>query len=64
MCRGLFFDEVAGLNQLLFPKSRRCFSLNFVKILRIPFLQPWPQRVFSIYEDDEKEVGEIALGKR
>ena len=41
LCQSLFFNIVAGLRPTTFLKKRlghRCFSLNFAKFLRTPFL--------------------------
>ena len=41
-CQSLFFNKVAGFNLELYQKKtlwHRCFSLNFEKILKTPFLQ-------------------------
>ena len=41
LCQSLFFDKVAGLRPAtLFKKKlwHRCFLVNFVKLLRTPFL--------------------------
>ena len=40
LCECLFFNEVAGLRPATLQKNRlqhRCFPVNFVKFLRIPF---------------------------
>ena len=42
LCQSLFFNKVAGLSPANLLKKRlwhRCFSLNFLKFLRTPFLQ-------------------------
>ena len=42
LCQSLFFNRVAGLRPATLLKKRlwhRCFPVNFVKFLRIPFLQ-------------------------
>ena len=42
LCQSLFFDKVAGLRPAILLKKRlryRCFSVNFVKFPRTPFLQ-------------------------
>ena len=49
LCQSLFFNKVAGLRPLL--KKRpwpRCFSVNFVKIFRTPFLQNTPGRLLLV----------------
>ena len=41
LCQGLSFNKVAGLGPATLLKKRlwhRCFPVNFVKFLRIPFL--------------------------
>ena len=41
-CQNLFFNKVTGLRSATLLKKRfwdRCFPVNFVKLLRIPFLQ-------------------------
>ena len=45
MCQNLFFNKIAGLKPANSVKKRpwhRCFSVNFVKFLRTPFLQNTP----------------------
>ena len=42
LCQGLFFNKVAGLRPATLLKKRlwhRCFSVNFAKFLRAPFLK-------------------------
>ena len=42
LCQGLFFNKFAGRRpETLFKKrlQHKCFPVNFVKLLRIPFLQ-------------------------
>ena len=42
LCQSLFFNKVAGLRLVTLLKKRlwhRCFSVNFAKFLRTPFLQ-------------------------
>ena len=42
LCQSLFFNKVTGLRAASLFKKRlwhRCFSVNFVKFLRTPFLQ-------------------------
>ena len=42
LCQSFFFNKVAGLRPVTLFKKRlwhRCFSVNFVKFLRAPFLQ-------------------------
>ena len=42
LCQSLFFKKVVGLRHATLVKKRlwhRCFPVNFVKFLRIPFLQ-------------------------
>ena len=42
LCQSLFFNKVADLSVATLLKKRlrhRCFPVNFVKILRTPFLQ-------------------------
>ena len=41
LCQSLFFNKVAGLRPATLLKKRlwhRCFSVNFAKFLRTPFL--------------------------
>ena len=41
LCQSLFFNKVVGLRPATLLKKRlwrRCFPVNFVKFLRIPFL--------------------------
>ena len=41
LCQGLFFNKVAGLRPATLLRKTpwyRCFSVNFVKFLRTPFL--------------------------
>ena len=41
LCKSLFFNKVAGLRPATLLKKRlwhRCFSVNFAKFLRTPFL--------------------------
>ena len=41
LCQSLFFNQVAGLRPATLLKKRlwcRCFSVNFAKFLRTPFL--------------------------
>ena len=42
LCQSLFFNKVAGLRPATLLKKRlwrRCFSVNFAKFIRTPFLQ-------------------------
>ena len=42
LCQSLFFNKVAGLRPAILLKKRlchRCYPLDFVEFLRIPFLQ-------------------------
>ena len=42
LCQSLFFNKVAGMKPATLLKKRlchRCFSVNFAKFLRTPFLQ-------------------------
>ena len=42
LCQSLFFNKVAGLRPATLLKKRlwhMCFTVNFVKFLRTPFLQ-------------------------
>ena len=43
MCQSLFFNKVAGLRPWY-----RCFSVNFVKFLRTPFLENISGRLFLL----------------
>ena len=48
LCQSLFFNKVAGLMPATLLKKRlscRCFSVNFVKFLRSPFLQNTSRRL-------------------
>ena len=48
LCRSLFFNKAAGLRAATSFKKRlwhRCFSVNFVKFLRTPFLQNTSRRL-------------------
>ena len=55
MCQGLLFNKVAGLKTPMpeVLKKRvlhRCFPVNFVKFLRIPFLQNTAGRLLPLVE--------------
>ena len=42
LCQSIFFNKIAGLRPVTLLKKRlwhRCFSVNFAKLLRTPFLQ-------------------------
>ena len=42
LCQSFFFNKVSGLRHATLLKKRvwhRCFPVNFVKLLRTPFLQ-------------------------
>ena len=42
LCQSLFFNKVADLNPAILFKKRdwhKCFTVNFTKFLRTPFLQ-------------------------
>ena len=46
--RGLFFDKVSGFQAATLLKKRRlyrCFTMNFAKFLRAPFLQNTSRRL-------------------
>ena len=59
LCQSLFFNKVAGLKPATLLKKRlwhRCFSVNFVKFLRTPFLENTSGRPFLTKEPEVAEV--------
>ena len=51
LCQGLFFNKVAGLKPATLLKKilwHRCFPVNFVKCLRIRFLQAHLDNCFCL----------------
>ena len=52
LCQSLFFNKIAGLGPATLLKKRpwhRCFPLNFVNLLRTPFLQNTSGRLLLYY---------------
>ena len=50
LCQSLFFNNVIGLRPATSSKKRllhRCFSVNFAKFLRAPFVQDTSGDIFS-----------------
>ena len=66
LCQSLFFNKVAGLRAAILLKNRlwrRCFPVNFAKVLRTPFLQNTSGRLlpsfypkFKWIDLDEMEI--------
>ena len=53
LCQSLFINKVAGLRPATLLKKRlwyRCFPVNFVKLLRTPFLQNTSGRLLLCFE--------------
>ena len=53
LCQSLFFNKVAGLRPATLLKKKlwyRCLPVNFVKLLRIPFLQNTSGRLLMCFE--------------
>ena len=54
LCQSLFCNKVAG------PRlSRRCFSVNFAKFLRTPFLQDTSGRLLLDYPKWQRFIQEL-----
>ena len=54
LCQSLFFDKVAGLRCATLLKKRlwhRCFTVNFVNVLREPFLQNTSEFRKKVFHD-------------
>ena len=52
LCSSIFFNKVAGLRSATLLKKglwRRCFPVNFAKLLRTPFLQNTSERLLLKY---------------
>ena len=53
LCQSLLFNKLAGLKTAILLKKRlwyRCFPVNFVKLLRTPFLQNTYGRLLLCFE--------------
>ena len=61
LCQSFFFNKVADLRPETLLKKRlwhRCFTLNFVKFLRTPFLTEYSGGCFCSNRELEKEDAE------
>ena len=61
LCQSLFFNKVADFRPSTLLKKRlwrRCFSVNFLKFVRIPFLQSTSGRLFLsiVFKDTHRET--------